>query len=57
MGATAMVAGGGYLLPQATLERLGIIHENKNWPKKEWLLNRALRIDDNIARLCIQEIA
>jgi len=49
IGAVAAVAGGGALLPQPTLERLGIIHENKNWPKKEWLLNRALRIDDDIA--------
>ena len=32
-----------------TLERLGIIHENKNWPRKEWLLNRSLRIDDDVA--------
>jgi DMSO/TMAO reductase YedYZ molybdopterin-dependent catalytic subunit len=48
-GAIAAVAGGGYLLPQTTLERLGIIHENNNWPKKEWLLNRALRIDDDVA--------
>jgi DMSO/TMAO reductase YedYZ molybdopterin-dependent catalytic subunit len=49
MGAMAAVAGGGSLLPQTTLERLGIIHGNKNWPKKEWLLNRALRIDDDVA--------
>ena len=49
MGAIAAVAGGGSLLPQTTLKRLGIIHENKNWPKKEWLLNRALRIDDDVA--------
>jgi len=48
-GAIAAVAGGGSLLPQTTLKRLGIIHENKNWPKKEWLLNRSLRIDDDIA--------
>ena len=48
-GAIAAVAGGGSLLPQATLERLGIIHEDKNWPKKEWLLNRSLRIDDDVA--------
>jgi DMSO/TMAO reductase YedYZ molybdopterin-dependent catalytic subunit len=48
-GAIAAVAAGSALLPQTTLERLGIIHENKNWPKKEWLLNRALRIDDDIA--------
>jgi hypothetical protein len=28
---------------------LGIIHGNQNWPKKEWFLNRALRIDDDVA--------
>jgi DMSO/TMAO reductase YedYZ molybdopterin-dependent catalytic subunit len=48
-GAVAAVAAGGALLPQATLKRLGIIRENKNWPKKEWLLNRSLRIDDDVA--------
>ncbi len=49
MGAIAAVAGSGSLLPQTTLKRLGITHGNKNWPKKEWLLNRALRIDDDVA--------
>jgi DMSO/TMAO reductase YedYZ molybdopterin-dependent catalytic subunit len=49
MGTIAAVAVGGSLLPQATLKRLGIIHENKNWPKKEWLLNRSLHIDDDVA--------
>src|SRR5262249_39951219 len=49
MGALAAVAGGGSLLPQTTLERWGIIRENKNWPKKEWLLNKAMRIDDDVA--------
>ena len=48
-GAIAATAAGGSLLPQTTLKRLGIIHENKNWPKKEWLLNRALSLDDNVA--------
>jgi hypothetical protein len=47
-GAIAALADGGSLLPQSTLERLGIIHGNTNWPKKEWLLNRALRIDDDV---------
>ena len=50
MGAIAAAAGGGSLLPRTTLERLGIIHGNENWPKKEWLLNRALRIDDDVAQ-------
>jgi DMSO/TMAO reductase YedYZ molybdopterin-dependent catalytic subunit len=49
IGAIAAVAGGGSLLPGTTLERLGIIHGNKKWSKKEWLLNRALRIDDDVA--------
>ena len=49
MGAIAAVAGGGSLLPQTTLERLGIIHGNKNRAKKEWLLNHAIRIDDDVA--------
>jgi DMSO/TMAO reductase YedYZ molybdopterin-dependent catalytic subunit len=48
-GAIAALAGGGSLLPQATLERLGIIHGNKTWPKKEWFLDKALRIDDDVA--------
>ena len=48
-GAIAALAGGGSLLPQSTLKRLGIIHENQNWPRKEWLLNEALRIDDDVA--------
>jgi DMSO/TMAO reductase YedYZ molybdopterin-dependent catalytic subunit len=48
-GAIAALVGGGSLLPQSTLERLGILHGKKNWPKKEWLLNRALRIDDDVA--------
>ena len=49
MGAMAAAAGGGFLLPQTTLERWGMIHGKKNWPEKEWLLNKALRIDDDVA--------
>jgi len=48
-GAIAAVAAGGALLPQTTLKRLGIIHENNGWPRKEWLLNKSLRIDDDVA--------
>jgi DMSO/TMAO reductase YedYZ molybdopterin-dependent catalytic subunit len=48
-GAVTAMVGGGALLPQATLERLGALHGNKTWPRKEWLLNRALRIDDDVA--------
>src|ERR1700757_1400537 len=48
-GAITALVGGGALLPQATLERLGVLHGNQTWPGKEWLLNRALRIDDDVA--------
>src|SRR5438034_838404 len=52
---SSLLAGAGSLLPQATLERLGIIHGNKTWPKKEWLLNKALRIDDDVAEALYSE--
>jgi DMSO/TMAO reductase YedYZ molybdopterin-dependent catalytic subunit len=48
-GALAALAGSVALLPESTLERIGIIHGKKNWPKNEWLLNKALRFDDDVA--------
>ena len=54
-GTIGALAGAGSLLPQATLERLGVIHENKAWPKKDWFLNRALRIDDDVAEALYSE--
>lgn len=47
-GALAALAGGGSLLPQDTLSRIGI-HRNLDSPGKEWFLNKALRIDDDVA--------
>src|SRR5467141_418397 len=47
-GAMAALAGGGFLLPQDTLRRMGV-HRTVNSPAKEWFLNRALRIDDDVA--------
>ena len=47
-GAVAALTGAGSLLPQETLTRLGLCR-NINTPGKEWLLNRALRIDDDVA--------
>jgi hypothetical protein len=47
-GALAGLAGAGFLLPQETLSRIGI-HRNIDSPGKEWFLNRALRIDDDVA--------
>jgi DMSO/TMAO reductase YedYZ molybdopterin-dependent catalytic subunit len=47
-GAVAALAGGGFLLPQETLSRLGV-RRSMDSPGKEWLLNKALRIDDDVA--------
>jgi DMSO/TMAO reductase YedYZ molybdopterin-dependent catalytic subunit len=47
-GAVAGLAGAGSLLPQETLARLGV-GRSMNCPGKEWLLNGALRIDDDVA--------
>jgi hypothetical protein len=48
-GAVAALVGGGSLLPEGTLKRIGVIQGNKKWPKTEWLLNRCLRFDDDVA--------
>src|SRR3984885_450516 len=48
VGALAALAGGGFLLPQDTLSRIGV-HRNTDSPGKEWFLNKALRIDDDVA--------
>jgi DMSO/TMAO reductase YedYZ molybdopterin-dependent catalytic subunit len=47
-GAVAMLAGAGSVLPQETLARLGL-RRNMNSSGKERFLNRALRIDDDVA--------
>ena len=47
-GALTALAGAGFLLPQDTLNRLGV-RRNMDSPGKEWFLNRALRIDDAVA--------
>ena len=46
--ALAALAGAGFLLPQDTLSRLGV-RRNLDSSKKEWFLNKALRIDDDVA--------
>jgi DMSO/TMAO reductase YedYZ molybdopterin-dependent catalytic subunit len=48
IGAVATAASAGVLLPQATLSRLGM-RRDMNSRGKEWLLNKALRIDDDMA--------
>jgi hypothetical protein len=47
-GALAALAGAGFLLPQDTLSRMGM-PRNLDSPGKEWFLNKALRIDDDVA--------
>jgi DMSO/TMAO reductase YedYZ molybdopterin-dependent catalytic subunit len=47
-GALAALTGAGFLLPQDTLSRIGI-RRNLDSPGKEWFLNKALRIDDDVA--------
>jgi DMSO/TMAO reductase YedYZ molybdopterin-dependent catalytic subunit len=47
-GVLTALAGSGFLLPQDTLSRLGI-RRNMDSPGKEWFLNKALRIDDDVA--------
>jgi DMSO/TMAO reductase YedYZ molybdopterin-dependent catalytic subunit len=53
-GALAVVAGAGFLLPQNTLTRLGV-RRNMDSPEKEWFLNRALRLDDDVAEALYSE--
>jgi len=47
-GALTALTAAGFLLPQETLSRIGI-HQHPDAPGKEWFLNKALRIDDDIA--------
>jgi DMSO/TMAO reductase YedYZ molybdopterin-dependent catalytic subunit len=47
-GALAVLAGAGFLLPRDTLSRLGV-RRNMDFPGKEWFLNKALCIDDDVA--------
>ena len=53
-GAMAALAGGGFLLPQDTLRRMGV-RRDMNSPGKEWFLNRALRFDDDVAEALYSE--
>ena len=48
IGVTAVATGAGYLLPQNTLNRLGVRRDMSS-RGKELLLNNALRVDDDVA--------
>jgi DMSO/TMAO reductase YedYZ molybdopterin-dependent catalytic subunit len=47
-GAVVAAAGAGFLLPQNTLSRIGV-RGDMGSPEKEKLLDKALRIDDDVA--------
>src|SRR5580698_201828 len=47
-GSVAALLGAGSLLPQDTLTRMGL-RRNVDSHRREWFLNRALRIDDDVA--------
>ena len=49
-GAVAALVGGGSLLPQSTLSRLGV-RRKLDVRGKEWFLDKALRIDDDVAEV------
>jgi DMSO/TMAO reductase YedYZ molybdopterin-dependent catalytic subunit len=48
IGGAAVITGAGYLLPKDTLSRLGV-RRGMSSHGKEWLLNNALRVDDDVA--------
>jgi DMSO/TMAO reductase YedYZ molybdopterin-dependent catalytic subunit len=48
IGAAVVATGAGYLLPKDTLSRLGVRRDMSS-RGKEWLLNNALRADDDVA--------
>ena len=48
IGAAATITGAGYLLPKDILSRLGVSRDLSS-RGKEWLLNNALRVDDDVA--------
>jgi DMSO/TMAO reductase YedYZ molybdopterin-dependent catalytic subunit len=47
-GAIAALTGIGLILPQETIERMGM-HRRRTSGGTEWFLNRALRLDDDVA--------
>jgi DMSO/TMAO reductase YedYZ molybdopterin-dependent catalytic subunit len=53
-GAVAALAGGAFLLPKETLRRVGL-RRNVDSPRGEWILNNALRIDDEVATALYSE--
>ena len=49
--ALATLAVGGSQLPRNLLQRLGLAQAGTNGPENKWLLNQALRLDDEVSTL------
>jgi hypothetical protein len=50
-GALATLAVGGSQLPLNMLQRLGLVQGGTTEPENKWLLNQALRLDDEVSTL------
>src|SRR5258708_26244484 len=50
-GALVTLAVGGSQLPRQVLQRLGLNQGGTTGPENKWLLNQALRLDDDVSRL------
>ena len=50
-GALATLAVGGSQLPRKVLQRLGLVQGGTTGPENKWLLNQALRLDDEVSTL------
>jgi DMSO/TMAO reductase YedYZ molybdopterin-dependent catalytic subunit len=48
-GALATLAVGGSQLPRELLQRLGLDQGGTTGPENKWLLNKALRLDDDVS--------
>jgi hypothetical protein len=48
-GALATFAVGGSQLPRQVLQRLGLDQGGTTGPENKWLLNKALRLDDDVS--------
>jgi DMSO/TMAO reductase YedYZ molybdopterin-dependent catalytic subunit len=50
-GALATLAVGGSQLPRKVLQELGLVQGGTTGPENKWLLNKALRLDDEVSTL------
>jgi DMSO/TMAO reductase YedYZ molybdopterin-dependent catalytic subunit len=48
-GALATLAVGGSQLPRELLQQMGVAESGTSGPEKRWLLNQALRLDDDVS--------